>query len=143
MQNLELESKPWIHLNQNLKPNQNLWTHKVQNLEPVMVHVPSHVEIPRKWCYAVCKAITTFDGSAFDALLIKRKRSTNTKTRYLKSIWQRPTQALVEWSWHVISIAAYNITVTSPDLPDHKKKHLNRWAKRRLIMKIARSKLSA
>jgi len=23
-----------------------------------MVHVPSHVEIPRKWCYAVCKGIT-------------------------------------------------------------------------------------
>jgi len=24
----------------------------------VMVHVPSHVKIPRKWCYAVCKGIT-------------------------------------------------------------------------------------
>jgi len=24
----------------------------------VMVDVPSHVEIPRKWCYAVCKGIT-------------------------------------------------------------------------------------
>ena len=52
--------------------------------------------------------------------LIKRKRTTNTKTRYLKSIQERPTQAVVEWSWHVISIAACNIIVTSPDLFDHK-----------------------
>jgi len=52
--------------------------------------------------------------------LIKRKRNTNTKTRYLKSIKEWPTQAVVEWSWHAISIAACNIIVTSPDLPDHK-----------------------
>jgi len=34
----------------------------------------------------------------------------------------RKSQAVVEWSWHVISTAACNIIVTSPNLPDHKTK---------------------
>jgi len=27
-------------------------------IEYVMVHIPSHVAISRKWCYAVCNGIT-------------------------------------------------------------------------------------
>ena len=48
------------------------------------------------------------------------KSPENDAMPYTSKVYERPTQTAVEWSWHVISIAACNIIVTSPGLSDNK-----------------------
>jgi len=65
-----------------------VWKKILKRGSDVMVHVPSHVEIHRKWCYAVCKGITC-----------KEKTNHKYKDKIPHKYITMANQAVVHWSW--------------------------------------------